>query len=256
MDVRRTSGQVRAPFLQTIAGQRTIRQVILVLGALAAGYLISLFWLFPSALLSKDLAVPRLIDVGMTEARQQIETKGLRFRIEDQRTDPTAPRGTVIWQDPPPGVVVPPNTQLTLILSEGPPDIPVPDVASFPRALAERVLQAAGFAVGSVDTVPSSAEPGSVVQTRPGPGVGRPPRTAIELVISSGPAELSVPEVVGLPITEARDRIELSGLIVGATAGRVVAGKPGGLVIDQRPSGGTLLSRGGRVDLIVTRKGN
>ena len=37
---------------------------------------------------------------------------------------------------------------------------------------------------------------------------------------------------------------------------RVVAGKPGGLVIDQRPSGGTLLSRGGRVDLIVTRKGN
>ena len=81
-------------------------------------------------------------------------------------------------------------------------------------------------------------------------------RTAIELVVSSGPAELSVPSVVGLPLSEARDRIALAGLVVGATAGRVVAGKPGGLVIDQRPSGGTLLSRGGRVDLIVTRKGN
>ena len=256
MDVRRSSGQAVAPFLQTIAGQRTIRQGLIVLGAFFIGYLISLFWLFPSPLLSRDLAVPRLIDIGMTEARRQLESHRLRFRIEDQRTDPTAPKGTVIWQDPPPGVVVPPNTQVTLVLSEGPPDVPVPDVGGFPRALAERVLQAAGFAIGSGDTVPSTAEPGSVVQTRPGPGVGRPARTTIELVISSGPAELSVPSVVGLPISEARDRIELAGLIVGATAGRVVAGKPGGLVIDQRPSGGTLLSRGGRVDLIVTRKGN
>jgi serine/threonine-protein kinase len=256
MEVRRGSTPVQVPFLQTIAGRRTIRQVLFVLGAFAIGYLISLFWLFPSPLLSKDLAVPRLIDVGMTEGRRQLESKGLRFRIEDQRTDASAPKGTIIWQDPPPGVIVPPNTQLTLILSDGPPDVPVPDVTSFPRALAERVLQAAGFRVGSLDTVPSGSEPGSVVQTRPGSGVGRPARSPIELVISSGPAELSVPSVIGLPLSEARDRIEVSGLIVGATAGRVVAGKPGGLVLDQRPSGGTLLSRGGRVDLIVTRKGN
>ena len=256
MDAHRTSGTSHAPFLQTIAGQRTIRQILIVVGAFVSGYLNSLLWLFPSPLLSKDLAVPRLIDVGMTEAKQQIESHGLRFRIEDQRTDPTAPKGSVIWQDPPPGVVVPPNSQVSLIVSEGPPDVPVPDLASLPRALAEKVLQAAGFAIGSIDTVPSSVEPGSVVQTRPGSGVGRPARTAIELVVSSGPAELSVPSVVGLPLSEARDRIALAGLVVGATAGRVVAGKPGGLVIDQRPSGGTLLSRGGRVDLIVTRKGN
>ncbi|MEO8635321.1 MAG: PASTA domain-containing protein [Gemmatimonadales bacterium] len=257
MKIRRGSGEAATiPYLKTMAGRRTIRQGFIVLGALVVGYLISLLWLFPSHLLSKDIAVPRLIDVGMTAARQQLESHGMRFRIEDQRNDPTAPKGTVIWQDPPPSVVVPPNTQVSLILSDGPPDVPVPDVGSFPRLLAERVLQAAGFVVGSVDTVPSPTEPGAVVQTRPGAGVGRPVHSAIELVISSGPAEISVPSVVGLPISEARDRIELSGLIVGATAGRVVAGKPGGLVIDQRPSGATLLSRGGRVDLIVTRKGS
>ena len=77
-----------------------------------------------------------------------------------------------MWQDPPPGVVVAPNTQVSLTLSEGPPDVSVPDVAGFPRPLAEKVLKAAGFRVGRTDTLPAASELGIVVQTRPGPGAG------------------------------------------------------------------------------------
>ena len=133
-----------------------------------------------------------------------------------------------MWQDPPPGVVLPPNAVVSLVLSEGPPDVPVPDVSGFPRPLAEKVLRAAGFVIGRLDTLPASGEAGIVVQSRPGAGVGRPARTPIDLVISSGPAELTVPGVLGLPLADARERIAAAGLAVGRVGGRVVPGRPEG----------------------------
>jgi eukaryotic-like serine/threonine-protein kinase len=86
--------------------------------------------------------------------------------------------------------------------------------------------------------------------------VGRPAGTALDLVISSGPAELTVPALVGMPLAQARELIDQLGLALGTTGGRVVPGRPDGLVLEQRPPAGTRSPRGGKVDLIVTRKGN
>lgn len=241
--------------LSTIAGRRFVKQIALIAGMFLAGYLVTVFWLFPAPLFKSEHAVPRVLDLGMTEARQRLEAQGFRLRIEDRQTDPSATKGAVVWQDPPPGVVLAPNSQVALIVSDGPPDVPVPDVASFPRGLAERVLRAAGFTIGRADTLPAASEAGIVVQSRPSAGVGRTAGTAIDLVISSGPAELTVPALVGLSLAQAREQIEQLGLVVGATGGRVAPGRPEGLVLEQRPSAGTRSPRGGRVDLVVTRKG-
>lgn len=256
MQFRRPSGaQPAKSYFQTIAGQRLRRQGLVVLAAFLLGYLATMFTLFPAPLLSREHAVPSVMDVGVTEARATLEKQGFRPRIEDQQTDPSAPRGAVIWQDPPPGVVLPPNAPVSLTLSEGPPDVPVPDVAGFPRALAERVLKAAGFGLGTLDTLPAAGEAGMVVQSRPGAGVGRPARTPVDLVISSGPAELTVPGVVGLSLADARDRITGAGLVVGRVGYRITPGQAEGVVLDQRPPGGTRSPRGGAMELIVTRKG-
>ncbi len=255
MRVRRSTGTgSRSGLLSTIAGRRFLKQVGIVSATFLAGYLVTIFWLFPAPLFKQEHAVPRVLDLGATQARQKLESQGFRLRIEDQQTDPETPKGAVVWQDPPPGVVIPPNSQVSLVISDGPPDVPVPDVASFPRLLAERVLRAAGFQPGKTDTLPAASEAGIVVQTRPGPGVGRPAGTLIDLVISSGPAELTIPAVVGLSLAQARERIEQLGLMVGATGSRAVAGRPEGLVLEQRPAAGTRSPRGGRVDLVVTRK--
>jgi len=255
MKVRRSSGEsVAAGYFSTIAGRRLVRQVGVVIGAFTVGYLLNVFWLFPAPLFSKDHAVPRVLDIGATEAKQKLESQGFRLRIEDQQSDVSAPKGAVVWQDPPPGVVVPPNTQVSIIVSEGPPDVPVPDVADFPRLLAERVLAAAGFKLGRPDTVPASRDAGIVVQTRPGPAVGRPAGTPVTLVISSGPAEVTVPTVVGLPVQVARERIEVVGLRIGTITGRAVPGRVDGMVLEQRPTGGARVARATKMDFIVTRK--
>ena len=257
MEFRRPSGASAAPgYFSTIAGRRLTRQIGIVVAAFVVGYLFTVFWLFPAPLFRSEHAVPRVLDMGVTQAREKLEIQGLRFRMEDQQSDPTVPKGAVIWQDPPPGMIIEPNTQVSLTLSDGPPDVSVPDITGFPRALGEKVLRAAGLALGKPDTLPSLGEPGTVVQTRPGPGVGRLAGTPIDLVISSGPAELSVPGVLGLPVAEARQHLEAMGLVVGTITARVVAGRPEGVVLEQRPTAGTRSPRGGRVDLVVTRKGS
>lgn len=243
----------RLPYFQTMSGRRLIRQVGLVVGALLAGYLVALFWLFPAPLFSSDHSVPRVLELGVTEARTKLEQSGFRFRIEDQIVDPTAAKNAVVWQDPPPGTVAPANTQVALTLSDGPPDVPVPDVAGFPQALADKVLKAAGFRIGKLDTLPSAFPAGTVVQSRPSPGVGRPAGTAVELVVSGGPAELTIPMVIGLNVADARTKLEDAGLIVGTVAGRVMADKPEGIIFEQRPQAGVRATRGTRVDLLVSK---
>lgn len=254
MKFSRPSGAAPSPgYFSTVAGRRLVRQGAIILGLFGLGYLIAVVFLFPGPLFEKVHAVPRVIDLGVTEARGKLEAQGLRFRIEDQRSDPSAPKGAVVWQDPPPGVVVQPNTQVSLTLSEGPPDVPVPDVAGFSRGLAERVLTAAGFKVGRAEEVPAAPEAGIVVQTRPNAGVGRPVGTPITLVVSSGPAEVSVPQVLGLPLPVARERLEVLGLQVGRVTPRTSPGRPDGVVLEQRPSAGSRVSRDTKVDLAVTR---
>jgi eukaryotic-like serine/threonine-protein kinase len=255
MQFRRPSGATpHLPFLRTMAGRRSVKQAAIIMTAFALGYLITVFWLFPAPFFSSRHSVPRLIDLGVTEARQKLEAAGLRFRLDDQETDPVVPRNAVVRQDPPPGVVVEPNTVVSLVLSDGPPDVPVPDVAGFPRALAERVLKAAGFRLGRIDTLPSANDRGIVVQTRPGPGVGRSAGTSIELVVSSGKADVTVPSMVGLTLVEARARLAEIGLLVGSVSRRPAPGRPEGTILEQRPTAGTRSGRGTRVDLIVAVK--
>jgi eukaryotic-like serine/threonine-protein kinase len=257
MRFRRPSGATPSaslPFFQTIGGRRLRWQIAIVAASLVVGYLITVFWLFPAPLFSHEHAVPRVLDLGVTEARQKLEAQGLRFRLEDPQTDPTAPRNAVVWQDPPPGTVVEPNSIVSLTLSDGPPDVAVPDVAGFPRALAERVLKAAGLATGRVDTLPSGSDSGIVVQSRPGSGVGRPAGTTIDLVVSSGRAALAVPDLVGASLAEARDQLKAAGLVMGLVSTRPASGRPEGTVLQQRPVPGTRAGRGTRVDLIVAGK--
>lgn len=248
-----TTGETK-PYLSTIAGRRFVKQALVVVTCFVIGYLVTVFWLFPAPLFSSQHAVPRVIDMGVTEAREKLDQAGLRFKLEDQATDPTVPRNAVVRQDPPPGVVVEPNTVVSLVLSDGPPDVAVPDVAGFPRSLAEKVMTAAGFQVGRVDTLPSASDRGLVVQTRPGPGVGRPAGTAIDLVVSSGRAEVTVPSIVGLNLAEAKKNLGDLGLLIGSVSSRAAPGQPAGTVLEQRPTPGTRSGRGTRVDLIVAGK--
>src|SRR5206468_6813273 len=113
--------------------------------------------------------VPRVLGLSLQEASDQLRKAGLQLQDGGSEPHPTAPQGTIVWQDPPPGVSAPAGLRVTLVSSEGPPKIPVPDVAGLDGELARRLIAAAGLTVAPAGSVQGAAPPGARVPTRPGP---------------------------------------------------------------------------------------
>jgi len=167
---------------------RFARDLGLVALTFVVGYAISAVWITPSAS-GDDHAVPRVLGMPIEGAKTALANAGFRSRPEGERPSPTTPRGSVLWQDPPPGMVLPPNAVVQLVQSAGPAPVTVPDVVGLALPYAEKVVVAAGIRVGRVDTVRGGgAEAGVVIATRPSPGNGRPRGARIDLVVSGRPA--------------------------------------------------------------------
>ena len=177
------------PLFTAAAWRRLLRDGALIAAVFALGYLVSAIWISPAPLLgSADHAVPYTIGLPETEAVEQLKTVGFRPRISGTRPHPTAPAGTVLWQEPPADVVLTPNSVVTLVLSGGPASVPVPDVVGLDTATARHILTAAGVTVGDIAPITGGHDPGIVIATRPGIGAARPRGSAVGLVVSRGPA--------------------------------------------------------------------
>src|SRR5205823_3558483 len=146
MRLRRHIPQVREWNLPTLDRLGARRWGLALLGALLGGYLTAYLVLFPAPLLHGHGVVPRVLGLSLQEASDQLKKAGLQVQDGGTEAHPTAPQGTIVWQDPPPGVSAPAGLRVTLVSSEGPPKIPVPDVAGLDSGLARRVIAGGGHA--------------------------------------------------------------------------------------------------------------
>jgi serine/threonine-protein kinase len=180
-----------SPFAGLSAGpwRRFARDIGLVALTFGVGYAASSYYLNPGPVSTDRHAIPRVLGQPIDQARAALANSGFRSRVDGERPNPSVPRGAIVWQDPPPDMVVPPNAMVQLVLSAGPAPVTVPDVVGLALPYAEKVVQAAGIRVGRVDTVRSAGgEAGVVIATRPGAGNGRPRGSAVDLVVSGPPA--------------------------------------------------------------------
>jgi hypothetical protein len=93
---------------------------------------------------------------------------------------------------------------------------------------------------------------GSVISQNPLAGASVAPGTAVALVVSIGPANVTVPDVVGQTQAAATTAIEGAGLLVGPITMTNSATVPAGSVISQNPSAGVSVAPGSEVLLTVS----
>lgn len=241
-----------APSLN-IDRRRVLRWVGIGLGAVLAGYLTAYLLLFPAPILPGHKVVPRVLGLSLPEAQAQMTSGGLQAADGGAEPHPSAPQGTVIWQDPPPGVIAPADLKVTLVTSAGPPKIPVPDVASLDALLAQKLVNAAGLAVSQVESVQAAAPRGLAMLTRPPAGTILAPGASLTLVVSRGAPTITVPDLLGMSGADARTRLEMEGLLLGTMTRRRTSDATPGTVVAQRPAAGTLASPGTVVDIVVAR---
>ncbi len=240
--------------LGSIDRRRAGRWALIGLGALVAGYLTAYLVLFPAPILPGHQVVPSVLGLSLAEAQAQVKQAQLVVADGGADPHPTAPQGTVIWQDPPPGVIARDGLKVTLVVSAGPPKIPVPDVFKLDVSLAQRLVAAAGLTVSQVESVQADAPLGIAMLTRPPAGTALAPGAGIVLVVSRGAPTISVPDLLGMSIADARTRLELDGLQLGTPTRRSTTDANPGTVVAQRPAAGTLASPGTVVDIVVARR--
>ncbi len=243
--------QLRSLWPSTVTGRDRLRTGLLLAAAALGGYLLTCV-AYPAPVMTRDHPVARVLGLPQSEAEKELNQAGLKPRIEAEASDPVIPAGHIIWQDPPPGTVLPRGALIHLTASSGPAPIAVPDLTGFEVEQARQVIEAAGLRLGEVDTVPNAAEAGVVVSTRPPTGATRPPTATVGLIVSKGPADIRVPDVVGLDQDDARKRLEGAGLKIGKVSSRDNRGKPG-LVLQQRPAAGVFSPHESRVDLVISK---
>lgn len=248
------------PLFSRIAAEGTSQRRWIV-GASAAtvmfvvGYLFAAAVLFPAPIFPRTKQVPRVIDLTLSDAEEALHAALLTVSDTELVSHPVIEAGRVVWQDPPASVAVPEGTSVSLWLSRGPRPIPVPDVAGYDRDLAARVIEAAGLRIARIDTTIAPQERDVVVNTRPPAGRSLVPGSGVTLFVSVGTPSISVPDLTGLTIDEARDVLEETGLLLGSTRSRRTTAADSGLIIEQDPAAGTLSAPGGAVNVTIVRGG-
>jgi len=131
--------------------------------------------------------------------------------------------------------------------------VAVPNVVGLTQAAASSAITGAGLVVGTVTTASSATVPsGGVVSENPAAGTQVSAGSAVNLVVSNGPAPVAVPNVVGLTQAAASSAITGAGLVVGTVTTASSATVPSGSVISENPAAGTQVNRGSAVNLVVS----
>lgn len=232
---------------------RVARRTLIVLGviaaAAAAGYVVTCA-IFPAPMIARTVVVPPLHGASVEAAVARLTKLGLRGRLADTVPDPLTPAGTVAWQSPVAETVLPQGAIVRLGVSGGAPLVSVPSVTDLDIGLARQVIEAAGLRVDRIDTARTDAGLGTVLGTSPQAGTSAHPGDTVRVTISSGPASVPVPDLAGLTVAAARERLASVGLRVGVLDQRL-EGKAG-TILAQRPAPGELVTRESGVDLTVS----
>ncbi len=163
-----------------------------------------------------------------------------------------APAGQVTAQHPGSGESVPVGTTVEIDVSSGPDAVAVPNVAGLSLADATSKLEAEKLVVHS-DTEPSdTVAEGIVISQSPSAGVDVKLGTTIGLVISSGKKQGTVPNLVGMGLTNAQNALITSGLVLGSQAEASDAAAAG-QVIAQDPAAGTSVPQGAAVNVVISK---
>lgn len=151
-----------------------------------------------------EVAVPNIIGQDEDTARRLVQSAGCKMEVKD-RQNSDQPEGTVIYASPEVGMSVKKGSIIYVNISAGLEKVTVPDVKNITLDDAVSKLQGNNLVKGNTveansDTVPK----GNVISQSPEANNEVPSGSAVDLVVSSGPAVkiTTVPHLIGVDFSK------------------------------------------------------
>jgi eukaryotic-like serine/threonine-protein kinase len=190
--------------------------------------------------------VPTLVGLTVPQARRALAKAGLELGQHPSRFDTSRPAGRVVAQGVASGGERPQGSAIDVVVSKGPPPVPVPKVVGKTEDQARTAL--GDFAVIVATDYSDSVTRGHVISQDPAAKSELQPGAQVHLVISLGPQQFPVPSFQGLSRDDAVSRIRSLGLVPSVYP---VPGSSGTTVVSQLPNAGTIVKAGSTITIYI-----
>ncbi len=182
----------------------------------------TLLWLSIYTRHGQSKPVPDLYGLSIEEAKKTVKENKMRFEVNDSVYTNVVPRGHVVEQNPPAGAEVKKNRRIMVIINAFKPEmVEMPDLLELSKRQAMALLESSGLELGklnykpdlTIDYVLEQLHNGKAVE----PGDSIQKGSLIDLVLGKGLSNrrTPIPDLIGLGIEEARDKILASSLNIG-----------------------------------------
>jgi beta-lactam-binding protein with PASTA domain len=238
-------------FIFSVAG------LVILLGIIA----VSVFFIAVRG--AEQTMVPDVVGKELTAALLELQVKELYPRLQLRYSDTSADKGLIIEQEPRPGTIVKAGRRIRLVVSRG---VIVNRIDNFVGRNIDEVkidLQTIYASAGSVPLLSikeplmyefSSENPGTILAQKPEYGTEISGLMTLEFVVSQGRenATVTVPQLTGLTISGALEKISDSGINFRFLQREVRPNEKGETVVFQRPSADTTTPVNTVVEITVT----
>ena len=207
--------------------------VVLAVALLVGG---AAFGVVQGKLLVPSHALPRITGKTPASATAALRKDHLSLRVVARRSSVTVPVGVILRQIPAAGTQLKEGTTVDVVVSSGPPPVPVPTLSSVTGdcTAVTSVLQAAKLVADCTHQSSTTVAKGSVIDWSP---KGQAPLGShVHVVVSSGPPIETIPSLTGSTCAGATTTLQALGL-VAQCANVYNATVPNGQVVDWSPTG-------------------
>ena len=233
-----------------LAGWKVVRRFFnIVLGAMAmvAVALVSAFVAMRLAIHGREVKVPDLTHMTVSEASRRASSMGLRLQLENRFYSPDVPSGQVLAQYPAAGMTVRRQWPVRVTESLGSQRVSIPDLTGQGERSVAINLKRLGLELGTIGHIAVAGPAGVVVAQTPPPkaqGVDRPRVSVLlsEPIEDSADSDAGnvMPSLVGLTLSSAYARAGAVGLrIVSAEDVTPAAAASGAVTATTTPAGGS-----------------
>jgi eukaryotic-like serine/threonine-protein kinase len=198
-----------------------------------------------------NVPVPPVQGLSQAAATKALHRAGLKVGNVVARPSNQFPAGQATGTNPGVARGVPRGFTVTLFVSSGSPQKPVPDVVGETQTQAVSDLTRAGFNFKQRNQPSASATLGNVLSQSPAGNTKAANGSTVIITVATAPATAAVPTVTGDPLDGAISALTAAGFKVAQTFRPVTNPARDGTVVAQSPGGNSTARKGSTVTITI-----